>query len=698
MRFDRLRPWARLCCAIVLATLAACGGGGSGDGSSGGSSGGGSTGGGSPPAAPISKTDAFRFLNQSTYGATEAEVQRLVALGTSATGYGRWIDEQLQQPASVQLPTVQAAYANLANPAQMIGSLNTDRQEIWFRNSLTGPDQLRQRVAFALSEIMVVSQQSTLQNMPYALADYYDLLARDAFGDFRKLLEDVTLHPAMGVYLNMLGNQKPDATRNIRPDENYARETLQLFTIGLVELNPDGSVRKDAQGQPIPTYDQSVIEGFANVFTGWNYSGAASFAQARRTLANQVLPMQAYPEQHSPLAKQLLQYPGAAKPSLPAGQTAQQDLADALDNIFNHPNVGPFISKQLIQKLVTSNPSPQYVARVAAVFNNDGTGKRGNLGAVVKAILLDAEARPAAPAATARQGEGTAAAPDAAVARLRRQGGQRPVPHRQHQCRVRPGAAAVAVGVQFLQPVLRAARRDRRPGPGRTRAAARHRVPQHHGDQHLLQHDLLPQLDVGQRAAGRRGDRHHAGSRTGGRFRRAGRTALPTSCLAARSRRRSRPRRRRPSSAPQPPTPASAWRRRCTSSPPRPNTSCSVEEPAMNRITRRRFVQALGAGGLTYAFGRTADTVWAQTAGTGGFSDYKALVCVFLFGGNDSWNMVVPRSAAEYARLCALAAEPRHRAGPVAAGQRAERRAACCTACIPRWAAWRACSSRRAAP
>ena len=289
---------------------------------------------------------------------------------------------------------------NLANPAQMIGQLNVDRQEIWFRNSLTGPDQLRQRVAFALSEIMVVSQQSTLQNMPYALADYYDLLARDAFGDFRKLLEDVTLHPAMGVYLNMLGNQKPDATRNIRPDENYARETLQLFTVGLVELNPDGSVRKDAQGQPIPTYDQSVIEGFANVFTGWNYAGAASFAQARRTLANQVLPMQAYPEQHSPLAKQLLQYPGAAKPSLPAGQTAQQDLADALDNIFNHPNVGPFISKQLIQKLVTSNPSPQYVARVSAVFNNDGAGKRGNLGAVVKAILLDAEARPTTPAAT----------------------------------------------------------------------------------------------------------------------------------------------------------------------------------------------------------------------------------------------------------------------------------------------------------
>ena len=388
--------------AVCALALSACGGGG------GGSSSSGSPGGGpvtpptppTPPPPPIGKTDAFRFLAQATYGPTEAEVQRLIALGDSTTGYAKWIDDQLQQPASVQLPTIQTAYAGLTNPAQMIGSLNTDRQEIWFRNSITGPDQLRQRIAFALSEIMVVSQQSTLQNMPHALADYYDMLARDAFGDFRKLVEDVTLHPAMGVYLNMLGNQKPDTAKNIRPDENYARELMQLFTVGLVELNADGTVKKDAQGQPVPTYEQSVIEGFANVFTGWNYAGAATFAQARRTLANQVLPMQAYPEQHSPLAKKLLQYPGAAKATLPAGQTPQQDLSDALDNIVNHPTVGPFIAKQLIQKLVTSNPSPEYVARVTAVFNNDGSGKRGNLGAVVKAILLDAEARAATPGAT----------------------------------------------------------------------------------------------------------------------------------------------------------------------------------------------------------------------------------------------------------------------------------------------------------
>ena len=394
---SRARLIGRVLTAVAVAALVACGGGGgSSDGSGGGSSGGGTT----PPPAPITKTEAFRFLNQATYGSTEAEVQRLIALGSASTGYARWIDEQVAQPASLQLPTVQAAFANLANPAQMIGSLNADRQEIWFRNSIRGPDQLRQRVAFALSEIMVVSQQSALQNMPYALADYYDMLARNAFGDFRQLMQDVTLHPAMGVYLNMLGNQKPDAANNIRPDENYARELLQLFTVGLVELNADGTVRKGTDGVPLPTYDQSVIEGSANVFTGWNYAGSATFAQARRTLANQIVPMQAYPEQHSPLAKKLLQYPGATKPNLPAGQSPQQDLADALDNIFHHPNVGPFISKQLIQKLVTSNPSPGYVARVTAKFNDDGTGKRGNLAAVVKAILLDAEARPATVAAT----------------------------------------------------------------------------------------------------------------------------------------------------------------------------------------------------------------------------------------------------------------------------------------------------------
>jgi len=225
------------------------------------------------------------------------------------------------------------------------------------------------------------------------VASYNDTLAQHAFGSFRELLEAVTLHPAMGVYLSMLGNQKPDAEQNIRADENYARELMQLFSIGLVQLNLDGTEKLDGEGQPIPTYDQDVIENLARVFTGWTYAGAGSFSQAQGTAENQVVPMQAYPEQHDMESKTLLVYPGAAKSVLPAGQTAQQDLADALDNVFNHPNVGPFVAKQLIKRLVTSNPSPAYVARVATRFNDDGAGERGNLAAVVKAILLDPEAR-----------------------------------------------------------------------------------------------------------------------------------------------------------------------------------------------------------------------------------------------------------------------------------------------------------------
>jgi uncharacterized protein (DUF1800 family) len=378
--------------------LAACGGGGGG---------GGNNGGGTPPAtggtpptttppnAPaITKAEAYRFLNQATFGATEAAAQQVIS-----QGYEAWIDAQLAQPASLQLPGVQAAYAALPQPVTNIGALHNDRVAFWFANSVNGTDQLRQRVAFALSEIMVVSQ-GVLTNYPFGVADYYDVLARDAFGDFRKLIEDVTLTPSMGVYLSMLGNQKPNPALNIRPDENYARELMQLFTIGLVQLNPDGTVGVDGTGQPISTYDQATIEGFAHVFTGWRWAGFTTFNQSRATLTNQVQPMQAYGEQHDTGAKRVLTYPGAILTTIPAGQTPAKDLADALDNIVGHPNVGPFISKQLIQRLVTSNPSPQYVERVTGKFNNDGTGRRGNLAAVIKAILLDTEARSATTSAT----------------------------------------------------------------------------------------------------------------------------------------------------------------------------------------------------------------------------------------------------------------------------------------------------------
>lgn len=334
-----------------------------------------------PPPDPITQAEAYQFLNQATFGATAAEAQRVIDMR-----YEAWIDDQLRQPPSLQLPHLQAL------PPQPMFELQPDRVDIWFRNVLHGNDQLRQRVAFALSEIMVVSQLGALGDQPYALASYYDLLARNAFGNYRDLIESVTLHPAMGVYLSMLGNEKPDPLRNIRPDENYARELMQLFSIGLVELNQDGSVRVDSQRQPIPTYDQVVIEGFAHVYTGWTYAGAPQFQDVFPTPTRQVLPMQLWPSFHDAGEKILLN--GTV---LPAGQTGEQDLAAALDNIFEHANVGPFISIRLIQRLVTSNPSPGYVSRIAAVFDNNGTGVRGDLGAVVKAILLDPEARPTMP-------------------------------------------------------------------------------------------------------------------------------------------------------------------------------------------------------------------------------------------------------------------------------------------------------------
>jgi uncharacterized protein (DUF1800 family) len=342
-----------------------------------------------PAAPPVSQSEAFRFLTQATFGPTQEDIDELIALGDSKTAYRRWINKQLQKPPSLVLPVVQQAGKTIANPVP----LNDFRQDAWFRNAMHGDDQLRQRVAFALSEILVVSQNGALLRAPFATASYYDTLATDAFGNFRQLLQDVTLHPAMGVYLSMLGNRKPDAARNIRPDENYARELMQLFTIGLYQLDNDGQPLHAANGDRIPSYGQEHVEAFAHVFTGWTYAGASSFTTAVRTNANQIVPMQAYPDEHDAGEKHLLDYAGAAKPILPAGQTPEQDLADALDNLFYHPNVGPFIAKQLIRKLVTSNPTRNYVYRVAKVFDDDGTGTRGNLGAVVKAILLDSEAR-----------------------------------------------------------------------------------------------------------------------------------------------------------------------------------------------------------------------------------------------------------------------------------------------------------------
>jgi len=338
------------------------------------------------PAAPdspvLNENDASRFLYQATYGAKLSEIRRLQALGVE-----NWLTEQMNQPATLQEPCMQAI---LANPDQPL--YQNSRMESWFLNSAEGPDQLRQRMAFALSEIFVVSDAASLGNEVMGLAKYYDMLALNAFGNFRDLLEDVTLNTVMGHYLGMFRNAKADPDAGTQPDENYAREVLQLFSIGLHQLNPDGSEILDIDNNPIPTYDQSTIENFARVFTGWNYAGCPewnwTWCNPTEPTVDAYAPMEPMENYHDTEAKTLLN--GV---QIPAGQTAYHDLTAALDNIFNHPNVPPFISKQLIQRFVTSNPSPAYVQRVSNIFMDNGAGVRGDLAAVMRAILTDDEAR-----------------------------------------------------------------------------------------------------------------------------------------------------------------------------------------------------------------------------------------------------------------------------------------------------------------
>ena len=267
----------------------------------------------------------------------------------------------------------------------------------FWRSAVTGQDQLRQRATFALSQIFVVSFANT-RVTPRGMASYYDMLNRNAFGNYRTLLEDVALHPMMGIYLSHLGNQKENPATGQNPDQNFAREILQLMSIGLFELNLDGTPKRNASGNLIPTYGQDDIIGLSKVFTGISWQNpkptANSFLGYEQTNASRfgpswVSPMIFYPAFHSTSEKKFLgvTIPAASTPN------AAGDLKVALDTIFNHPNVAPFISRQYIQRLVTSNPSPDYVRRVAQVFVNNGQGVRGDLGAVVKAVLLDPEAR-----------------------------------------------------------------------------------------------------------------------------------------------------------------------------------------------------------------------------------------------------------------------------------------------------------------
>ncbi len=387
---------ARLLLAAALClVLGACGGGGG----SGGdtretlqSAGGGTAASSGPgPVAPptrvsMTASDAIRLLDQAAFGPTTAAVASVRSAGAM-----NWVDAQL-----ATAPTGYAAI-DYIDPNSAIGcptgSVSTCYRDNYtafplqlqfFRNAVTGVDQLRQRVAFAYSQIFVISAIDIKET--YGMRAYQQLLLDNAFVNYRTLLERVTLSPAMGDYLDMVNNNKPTTT--VQANQNFAREVLQLFSIGLTKLNADGSVVRDAKGVAVPSYDENVVQGYARVFTGWTYAARPGVTSKWTNPRNYLGDMVPFADHHDVAAKTLLD--GKV---LPAGQSAQKDLADGLDLIFNHPNVGVFVGRQLIQALVTSNPSPAYIARITAVFNDNGAGVRGDLRAVVRAILLDTEAR-----------------------------------------------------------------------------------------------------------------------------------------------------------------------------------------------------------------------------------------------------------------------------------------------------------------
>jgi uncharacterized protein (DUF1800 family) len=359
------------------------------------------------------RKEAARLLLQASFGPTPAAVDAL-----AATTDANWITAQMAMPATNDfVNAVQARYSQ--SDSYRPGGDQYDPSEIvraFWRTAPSAPDQLRKRTAFALHHILTVSQvDANLWFHSRAYANYLDLLNRHAFGNFRTLIEEIALSPAMGIYLSHLRNRKEDPSLNRLPDENFARELMQLFTIGLQELNPDGSLKLDSTGQPIETYRNADVMALAKVFTGftWGFpdgqmtSDKFGWLDPTYTAAGDqrvdLQRMKALPDQHSAAEKKLF----TGKPwavTLPAGSSAQADVKAALDTLFQHPNVGPFIGRQLIQQLVTSQPSAAYVGRVAAVFNNNGAGVRGDLGAVVRAILLDTEAR-TVPAPTSPNGK-----------------------------------------------------------------------------------------------------------------------------------------------------------------------------------------------------------------------------------------------------------------------------------------------------
>jgi len=329
--------------------------------------------------------DAARFLEQATFGPTVAEANRVLSIGFDA-----WLNEQFAAPIT--------GYNNLVQ-LQQGTFVNYPVKLQFFRNAMTGTDQLRQRVAWALSQIVVaanVGDQDTTGNPTAMVSQYHDILLRNAFGNYRTLLREISVSPIMGTYLTLVNSQKANTATNTQPDENYARELWQLFAIGTFRLNPDGTVMLDGQGRPLETYTIAEIQESARALTGWNYAPAAGQPNmGNNNPLNPFAPMITNPANHDTGSKTLLKalVTDPQGQVIPANQTVDQDLDSVINNAFNHPNVGPFIGRHLIQHLVTSNPSPAYVQRITTVFNNNGQGVRGDLRAVVRAILLDPEAR-----------------------------------------------------------------------------------------------------------------------------------------------------------------------------------------------------------------------------------------------------------------------------------------------------------------
>jgi uncharacterized protein (DUF1800 family) len=324
----------------------------------------------------LSDHAAARFLDQATFGPTPASIAELEQMGIQ-----NWLAMQFATHPS-DLPD-QPILASNGMPNRNLAPV----QAAFFQNAVNGQDQLRQRVALALSEIWVVSQQSGVRQA-YAFPPYWRVLRDNAFGNYRDLIKAVTLNPAMGRYLNMANNNKANPAKGTAANENYAREMMQLFTLGLIQLNADGSQVLDAHGIPVATYDQTVVTNMAKVLTGWTYPTAPGVAARADNPQYFLGQMFAVEREHDTSAKTIF-----GNITIPAGQTAEQDLESLLDALMQQPTMAPFVSKQLIQHLVTSNPTPAYVQRVANVFLNNGSGVTGDMRAVISAILTDTEAR-----------------------------------------------------------------------------------------------------------------------------------------------------------------------------------------------------------------------------------------------------------------------------------------------------------------